>query len=80
MDQKLIKRFGFKDLHLPTLLKIVDFTHEQKSVTTMCALMHGNKGSYSPTRTTAKVEALEEYAGFLQKIAEVLKLMQDEGE
>lgn len=79
MDKKLIKRLGFKDLHLPTLLKIVDITYQQRDVITMYANIISNKGSYSPTRTAAKVQALEEYAGFLENVAEVLKLMQDEG-
>ena len=79
MDKKVIKTLGLKDLHLPTLLKIVDITYQQRDTITMYANIISNKGSYSPTRTAAKVQALEEYAGFLENVAEVLKLMQDEG-
>ena len=73
MDRKFLKREKLDDLHIPTLLKIIQLTNDRASIIKTHAMFFKGAGDYSPSKVSAQIKAMEEYAGYLEKIADILK-------
>lgn len=68
-----MKRNKFDELHLPTLLTIIELAKSRAHLVNLIAHYNGEKGTYSPSKLKARQEELLNYAGYLEKIAETLK-------
>ena len=73
MDRKFLKREKLDDLHIPTLLKIIQLTNDRASMINMYATCFKSTGNYSPSKAAAREDELKQHAKFLEKIADILK-------
>lgn len=78
MDKKFIKQNKLDKLDLPTLLKVIELTKQRTGIIKFHANLTGSSGDCSPTRLKVRVDELNNYAGYLQNIADVLNTMQGE--
>jgi hypothetical protein len=73
MDRKFLKREKLDDLHIPTLLKIIQLTNDRASIIKAHAMFFKGTGDYSPSKISAREDELKQHANFLEKIADILK-------
>jgi hypothetical protein len=72
MDKKFLKRQKWDKLDVPTLHKVIEITNSRASTLTLCISLTNQKGDFSPTRITAKVNELKNFAKYLETIADTL--------
>lgn len=72
MDKKFLKRHKWDKLDVPTLHKVIEITNSRASTLTLCTLLTNQKGDFSPTRLTAKLNELKNFAEYLKVIADTL--------